>query len=391
VSTAEFPASQTTGQGAGAAQGAAAAQGSGAIKAIETPYGQITYFATHDEGLNLTKAAADFVKGRDLYQKLAPRVTAFNDAYAKVGSLKEIEAEIRKTVAADPLVQIRADIAQGVRRQFENLAHTFRLVGELADNAARDLSVTEKEVEAARDRQEAAQLRAEAARQRQQLSLLIYTISAAVTAADNAIKLDGGDVIGVAGNALSAADKVADLFTNSGELAQRAQELETKARQISADAAAERFKNAGRILSTLKVHLADLKPTLQGYKADYQKAVARTERLFDKDNASKGNATKKGRFSFANITALITEAKAINALAAETRQTTNAAREYMRAYRSARKDWMADPAANAKVMQQIFDISDLMTSRTDQMRQATEKTLAQLHDTYAKAMQIAGQ
>jgi hypothetical protein len=62
----------------------------------------------------------------------------------------------------------------------------------------------------------------------------------------------------------------------------------------------------------------------------------------------------------------------------------------MRAYRSVRKDWMADPAGNAKVMQQIFDVSDMMTNRTDQMRQETEKTLAQLQDTYAKAMQLAG-
>jgi hypothetical protein len=384
VSTAEFPARQTTGQGAGAAQGAAA-QGSGAIQAVETPYGQITYFATHNEGPNLTKAAADFVKGRDLYQKLTPRVNTFNDAYRKVGSFKEIEAEIRKTVGANPTLRLEAGYAKGVQRDIENLAETFKLVGELAANAARNLSVAEKELEASRDRETAFQLMEEAARERQRVSALVSTINAAMTAANAFQKAESGDIAGLASMAWGAADKVAELFTNAGELTRRAQELEAKARKLSAAAAAQRFNDAEHMLSTLQGHLGDLKPKLQRYRAEYEKAVTAAQKDFDKDNTK-----NKGKFNFANINALIAEAKAVNALAAETWQATNAAREYMRAYRSVRKDWMADPAGNAKVMQQIFDVSDMMTNRTDQMRQETEKTLAQLQDTYAKAMQLAG-
>jgi hypothetical protein len=312
-------------------------------------------------------------------------VNAFNDAYRKVGSFKEIEAEIRKTVGANPTLRLEAGYAKGVQRDIENLAETFKLVGELAANAARNLSVAEKELEASRDRETAFQLMEEAARERQRVSALVSTINAAMTAANAFQKAESGDIAGLASMAWGAADKVAELFTNAGELTRRAQELEAKARKLSAAAAAQRFNDAEHMLSTLQGHLGDLKPKLQRYRAEYEKAVTAAQKDFDKDNTK-----NKGKFNFANINALIAEAKAVNALAAETWQATNAAREYMRAYRSVRKDWMADPAGNAKVMQQIFDVSDMMTNRTDQMRQETEKTLAQLQDTYAKAMQLAG-
>ena len=374
VSTAEFPAGQAT-----------ASQGSGAVNTVETPFGKLTYFASHNDGPMLSKAVADFIKGRDLYQKLAPRVIQFNDAYQKVGSLKDIEAEIRKTVGANPTLRLEAGYALGVRRDFENLAETFRLVGELAGNAARNVSVAEKELEASRDRQTADQLMAEAARERQQVSLLIGTINAAITAADVFRKAETGDIMGIAGTAWGAADKVADLFTNSGELIQRAQELEAKAKLISADAAAQRFKDAEQILSTLRGHLGDLKPKLQRYRAEYEKAVAAAQKDFDKDNVK-----NKGRFNFSNINTLLAEAKAIKSLAAETRQATNATREYMRMYYSVKKTWMADPAQDEKVMQQLFDTANWMTNRIDQMRQETEATEAKLQETYAKATQLAG-
>jgi hypothetical protein len=379
VSTAEFPAGQAATQGAGPAQG------SGAIKAVETPFGQITYFATHDESPNLTKAVSDFVKGQDLYKKLRPRAIALNAAAQKVGSLKEIEAEIRKTVNANPTLPLKAGYALSVKRDLENLSETFRLVGELAGNAARNLSVTEKELEASRDQETAFQLRAEAERERQRVSALVKIINEAMSAVDAFQKAESGDIAGLAAKAWGEADKVVALFTNADELTTRAQELEAKARKLSAEAVAQRFKDAEQMLSTLQRHLADLKPKLHRYRTDYETALAKAQKDFDNDNAK-----NKGHFNFSNINALIAEAKAINVLAAETRRHTNAAREYMRLYRSVRKDWMADPAGNEKVMQQIFDTADWMTQRVDEMVQETEMAQAQLQDTYAKAMKMAG-
>ena len=385
VSSAEFPAGQAATQGAGPAQGAGAAEGSGAVKVVDTPYGQIKYFTTSNEGPTWSKVNANLEKGQDLYRKLRPRVIALNDAAQKVGSLKEIEAEIRKTVNANPTLPLKAGYALSVKRDLENLSETFRLVGELAGNAARNLSVTEKELEASRDQETAFQLRAEAERERQRVSALVKIINQAMSAADAFQKAESGDIAGLAAKAWGEADKVVALFTNADELTQRAQELEAKARKLSAEAVAQRFKDAEQMLSTLQRHLADLKPKLQRYRTDYETALAKAQKDFDNDNAK-----NKGHFNFSNINALIAEAKAIRVLAAETRQHTNAAREYMRLYRSVRKNWMADPAGNEKVMQQIFDVSDWMTQQVDEMVQQTEKAQAQLQDTYAKAMKMAG-
>ena len=44
----------------------------------------------------------------------------------------------------------------------------------------------------------------------------------------------------------------------------------------------------------------------------------------------------------------------------------------MRMYYSVKKKWMADPAQDEKVMQQLFDTANSMTNRIDEMRRETE-------------------
>jgi hypothetical protein len=390
VSSAEFPAGEASSQGAAAGQGsaqrpaAAAVQGSaqrpaGAVSGVDTPYGRITYFATEHVEPTLSKAVADLNRGRDLYQKLAPRVIQFTDAYQKVGSLAEIEAQVRATVNANPMLRLEAGYAEGIARDIDGLGETLRTLGEFADAAARSLDVAENELHASWLRGTADQLIAEAEREQQQLSLLIK----AVKGADKVFKGKGKDVAVEAASG-AAEDAALALLTHSPELMQRAQELTAEADRLHAYDAKKSFENAEKTLSDLETHAGDIKPKLEKYKADHERAVKAAQGDFDKNNA------KKGSFNFGNITALIAEAKAIRNLAAETKQATNAAREYMREFHSLKKDWMANQADDEKIMKQIFDTADWMTGRVEQMQQDTATALAKLEETYTKAMQIAG-
>jgi hypothetical protein len=98
----------------------------------------------------------------------------------------------------------------------------------------------------------------------------------------------------------------------------------------------------------------------------------------------------KGKFNFSTITALIADAKAIQALIVETRQNTNAAHEYVKALALARKDWMANADEDVRVLHDIYVTSERLTGRVDQMKQEMDTMQASLQDTYAKAMQLAG-
>ena len=380
VSSAEFPAGEGSSQGTAAAVQGSAQRPAAAANGVDTPYGRITYFATEHVEPTLSKAVADLNKGRDLYQKLAPRVIQFTDAYQKVGSLADIEAQIRTTVNANPTLRLEAGYAEGIARDIEILGETFRLLGELADAAARSLDVAENELHASWLRGTADQLIAEAEKERQRLALVIKTIGAA----DKVLKGEGTAVAAEAASSF-AEEAATALFTNSLELVQEAQELQAKAKAISANDAAQSFKNAEKIFGDLHAHAGDLRPKLAKYKADHERAVKAAQGDFD----NKNNA-KKGSFNFGNIIALIGEAKAIKNLAAETRQATNAAREYMREFRSLKKDWMANQADDEKIMKQIFDTADWMTNRVEQMQQDTATAQAKLEETYTKAMQIAG-
>ena len=345
VSSAEFPAGQGSSQGTAAAvQGSSQRPAAAAVNGVDTPYERITYFATEHVEPTLSKAVADLNKGRDLYQKLAPRVIQFTDGYQKVGSLAEIEAQIRTTVNANPTLRLEAGYAEGIARDIEILGETFRLLGELADAAARSLDVAENELHASWLRGTADQLIAEAEKERQRLALVIKTIGAA----DKVLKGEGTAVAVEAASSF-AEEAATALFTNSLELVQEAQELQAKAKAISANDAAQSFKNAEKIFNDLHAHAGDLKPKLAKYKADHERAVKAAQGDFDKSNAK----NSKGSFNFGNITALIAEAKAIKNLAAETKQATNAAREYMREFRSLKKDWMANQADDEKIMKQI--------------------------------------
>jgi len=379
VSSAEFPAGEGSSQGAAAAVQGSAQRAAAAVNGVDTPYGRITYFATEHVEPTLSKAVADLNRGRDLYQKLAPRVIQFTDAYQKVGSLADIEAQIRTTVNANPTLRLEAGYAEGIARDIENLGETLRTLGEFADAASRSLDVAENELRASWLRGTADQLIAEAEKEQQQLSLLIK----AVKGADKVLKGKGKDVAVEAASG-AAEDAALALLTHSPELMQRAQELTAEADRLHADDAKKSFENAEKTLHDLETHAGDIKPKLEKYKADHERAVQAAQGDFDKNNA------KKGSFNFGNITALVAEAKAIKNLAAETKQATNAAREYMREFRSVKKDWMANQSDDEKIMKQIFDTADWMTNRVEQMQQDTATAQAKLEETYTKAMQIAG-
>jgi hypothetical protein len=325
----------------------------------------------------LSKAVADLNRGRDLYQKLAPRVIQFTDAYQKVGSLADIEAQVRTAVNANPTLRLEAGYAEGIARDIENLGETLRTLGELADAASRSLDVAENELHASWLRGTADQLIAEAEREQQQLSLLIK----AVKGADKVFKGKGKDVAVEAASG-AAEDAAVALLTHSPELTQRAQELAAEADRLHAYDAKKSFENAEKTLHDLETHAGDIKPKLQKYEADHERAVKAAQGDFDKYNA------RKGSFNYDNITALIAEAQAIKNLAAETKQATNAAREYMREFHSLKKDWMANQADDEKIMKQIFDTADWTTNRVEQMQQDTATAQAKLEDTFRKAKQI---
>src|SRR5262249_20505453 len=135
VMTANFAAGQT-------ASGPAAPAGGGATNGLETPFGKITYFTSQNVDLNsLSRGVANFSKGKELYLKVGPRYLALIDATRKVGSIQEIEAEIRKTMAANPGAQRKADMAKQIERNADTLGEVLRLVAELARNAGDNLTI----------------------------------------------------------------------------------------------------------------------------------------------------------------------------------------------------------------------------------------------------------
>jgi hypothetical protein len=376
VSKADFGGGGTA---AGSAQGDSK-KSAGA--AFDTPFGKITFAAGQKVDPGIPGAIAAYNKAADLYKNFSPKVLHFTDEYKKIGPFKEIEAEIKKTVGGDRTLRLEAGYAQTVKRDIENMGQTFRLLVELADNAARNLKVAETELEAAKDRDEADALMKQVEREKARVSVLVKLISTAVTTAEAAAS---STLSGPTGTAFNFVDQISEAFTNTGPLIQEAQELESKARQLTARAAADRFKDTGQFLSTLQRHLADLKPKLARLKTDYDRALKSMHDDFDAHNAK-----NKGRFNFTAITALVAEAKTIQALGAETQKATSSARAYAQAFLRVRKDWMGNPAEDTRVLQQMFKTADWMLANVEKRQQEMDTMHASLQETYAKAMQVAG-
>lgn len=376
VSAANFPPGQ-----------AAAPAPAAAVNALDTPFGKLTYF-TNPQTVDInsmSKGIANFARGKELYLKLGPRYLALIDASQKVGSAQDIEAEIRKTMAASPGAQRKADMAKQIARNADTLGEILRLVGELARNAAENLTIDQKELEASRYRDVADSLMKEAEKERAQVAVVVSIISAAISANGVIKNYNEGKDLG-AGTAAwgNLSDKLADLFTNAGELIARAQSMQEKARLLSADAVAKRVAVAEKHFTELRGHLTDLKQKVQTSKAEYDNVVALAQKDFDTSNAK-----TKGSFNFGNLTALITEAKALKDMSAETRQSMNAAREYAKAVSSGPKTWMANAAEDEKILRDLFDASNLAANRLDQMIKEIDGMHAKLQETYAKAMQAS--
>jgi hypothetical protein len=357
-------------------------------KTLDTPRGPITYYADRaSDGGFLTRGVDDFKRGIKLYEELAPDLNKFRDKYEKVGSLKDITAQIEKTMSKNPNLINDSRYAETIRRDIDNLKRDLRRASALAKNVAANLEVDESEREAAFDRDLADGLVKESAQVHQAINRVIDAIGAALNAAEAIGKVETGDELGAVVSLWNAAQKVTDMFGGPGTsdpLLKEADELKEKAKKISAKATAERFKNAEKLLADLKDELYDVGKALQQDRADYDNAVKRAQGNFDKSNAGKGS------FNFTALIALIDEGKRLHNLAIQTRQATNGTLEHMNALLNAKKDWMVNPAEDATKLKGMFETANWQTNRVDQMRQEIETMQASLQETYAKAMQLAG-
>ena len=357
-----------------------------AVNGLDTPFGKLTYFTSPQtvDINSMSKGIANFARGKELYLKLGPRYLALIDASRKMSSI-DIEAEIRKSMAANPRAQRRADLAKDLARHADDLGLVLGVVADLAKNAADNLSIDQKELEASRYRDVADSLMKEAEKERAQVAAVVSIINAAISVNGVIKNYNEGKDLG-AGTAAwtNLSDKLADLFTNADQLIARAQSMQEKAKLLSSDAVTKRVAVAEKHFTDLRGRLIEIKAKIDGYKADYDKVVALAQQDIDA-----GNAKAKGSLNLGNLTALITEAKALKDMSAESRQSMNAAREYAKSVSSGPKTWMANASDDERILKELFDASNQAADRLDQMIKEIDGMHAKLQETYAKAMQAS--
>jgi hypothetical protein len=377
-------------------KGSQAASSPGGTKTVDALFGKLTYFAAQESkyGRMVTSCAGDFKKTAELYDQLVAQHSQMIKDAATVPSLKEVEAEIRKLMEAKTMESMNVRNSAGVASNSDGNLQVIlvqnRMIKKMVADAKTSFDRAAAKVSADEKLKRASDLITMINEQYETITKLISYINFAVDAAE---KMGTGDL-----NATSAAKNSfetgrffaaqPDMIASIAQpyVLSQAQNLIADANDILDKGIKSSFEESAKNLKTAQELAIGLKPTVDAFKANYEKRLRQAQRDFTTVNT---NGHNKGHFSFDNIRKALDEARASRNLAVQTAQTAKQAIAWTNGLKD-KTEWMADPSGDAKTLENILTNANSMGAKAIEWGRDSEATLARLEDTYAKAMELSG-